>query len=215
MRMTMFLAAIFGCLAFGTLQADEGEGKRRGGDKGERGANAQRDRADRDGADRDARRAEFLKRFDKDESGDLDEEERAAARAAFAERGGKQGDRRRGGPGNFDRAALMKKFDKDESGDLNEEEKAALKAHFAEMRAKRGEGQRGEGQRRGRPGFDREKIIAEFDKDEDGKLNEEERAAAKAAMKERFEKMRQERGGKDRPRPERQGKPQRRERPAN
>ena len=38
----------------------------------------------------------------------------------------------------------------------------------------------------GRPGL-REKIVKEFDKDGDGKLNEEERAAARKAMEERRE----------------------------
>ena len=180
MRTALLMASLATLIAYGAAFADEGkDGKRR-------------ERPDGD------RRAELIKKFDKDNSGDLDEEERAAARAAFAERRG-EGDRR-GGPqgrrgGDF-RAEMLKKFDKDESGDLNEEERAALKKHFEEMRAKRGEGQRRPGQ--GRPAFDREKILAEFDKDKDGKLSEEERAAAKEAMKERFQKRRAEGGEKPR-----------------
>ena len=186
MRTVVLTAAVAAFLAVGILQAEEGE-KKRG------------DRPD------GARKAELIKQFDKDEDGKLNEEERAAARAAWEKRraeGGQQaeGRRRQGRPGGFDRAAMLKKFDKDESGDLNEEERAALKQHIGELRAKRGEGQgRPQGrQGRGRPGVDREKIIAEFDKDEDGKLNEEERAAARAAMRERFQKRRAEQAEKKR-----------------
>lgn len=179
MRTAVLTAAVAAFLAVGVLHAEEGE-KKRG------------DRPD------GARKAELIKQFDKDEDGKLNEEERAAARAAWEKRraeGGPQaeGRRRQGRPGGFDRAAMLKKFDKDESGDLNEEERAALKQHIGELRAKRGEGQ---ARPQGRPAFDREKILAEFDKDEDGKLNEEERTAAKAAMRERFQQRRAEKDGK-------------------
>ncbi len=177
MRFAILLAVAFAFLTVGSLRADEGKDKKQGA------------RGDREG-----RRAELIKKFDKDNSGDLDQEERAAARAAFEKRRG-EGDGQRRRPSGLDRAALLKKFDKDESGDLNDEERAALKKHLEEMRAKRGD----------RPTFDREKIIAEFDKDKDGKLNEEERTAARAAMKERFQKRRAE-GGEGRPGPRRQGK---------
>ncbi|MCA9267081.1 MAG: hypothetical protein KDA41_01355, partial [Planctomycetales bacterium] len=139
-------------------------------------------------------RARLLEKFDENKDGKLDEKEREAARAEFHKRHGEGGPGP--GPGGFDRKALMEKFDEDKSGDLNEKEKAALHKHFEEMRAKHG-GQGGPGGRPalggpGRPPFDRDAIIKEFDKDEDGKLDEKEREAAKAAMRERFEKLRAE-----------------------
>ena len=175
MRTAFLTAAVVAFLAVGILQAEEGE-KKRG------------DRPD------GARKAELIKQFDKDEDGQLNEEERAAARAAWEKRRAEGRPRadgpRRGRPGGLDRAALLKKFDKDESGDLNDEERTALRQHIQELRAKRGDGQGRAA--RSRPGFDREKILAEFDKDEDGKLSEEERTAARAAMRERFQKRRAE-----------------------
>ena len=184
MRIAILTAIVAAFLAAGNLKADEGKNEKQG---------------DRPTSDR---RAEFLKKFDKDNSGDLDEEERAAARAEFEKRRGEAGPQRR--RGGVDREALLKKFDKDESGDLNEEERAALRKHFEELRA-----QRGEGEGRGRPAFDREKILAEFDEDKDGKLSEEERTKARATMRERFQQRREQGGEKK----EGEGQPRRR-RPA-
>jgi len=53
------------------------------------------------------------------------------------------------------------------------------------------EKKRGEGQRKGRPGGEemRKKILEQFDKDGDGKLNEAERAEAQKAMRKRGAEM--------------------------
>ena len=66
-----------------------------------------------------ARRAEMMKKFDKDGDGKLNEEERAALR--------EEGQKRR--------KEIIVKFDKDGDGKLNEEER---KAAGAEMRKNRG-----------------------------------------------------------------------------
>ena len=65
-------------------------------------------------------------------------------------------------------------------------------ALMAEDGKKRGKGQgQDQGQGKGRPGGEemRKKVLAEFDKDGDGKLNESERQAARAAMQKRGTEM--------------------------
>jgi len=69
--------------------------------------------------------AEILKRFDKNGDGKLDEQERAAAKKAREERGGKLG-QAGGGDGKL-RDEILKRFDKDGDGKLNEQERAAAK----------------------------------------------------------------------------------------
>jgi len=95
------------------------------------------------------------------------------------------------------RAAIIKRFDKDDDGKLSDEERAAARKAFEERRGggERNRGPRGGGPRadHGRP--DREKMRAEmlkrFDKDGDGKMNDEERAE----MRKQFEARRGGRGG--------------------
>ena len=69
--------------------------------------------------------AEILKRFDKDGDGKLNDTERAAAKKAHEERGGRPG-QPGGGDGKM-REEILKRFDKDGDGKLNEEERAAAK----------------------------------------------------------------------------------------
>lgn len=128
--------------------------------------------ADNQGAEKKAR----LEKFDKDGDGKLNDEERAAAKAARGD--GKYDGKHDGKKHGKDRMnhefkkRIMEQFDKDGDGKLNEEEREAAKAAHKDRMAK---------------------ALAEFDKDKDGKLNEEERAAAKAAreaqMKERKAKV--------------------------
>lgn len=74
--------------------------------------------------------AEVLKRFDKDGDGKLNETERAAAKKAMGERGGRPGqfggDGKTGGDGKM-KDEILKRFDKDSDGKLNEAEREAAK----------------------------------------------------------------------------------------
>jgi len=85
----------------------------------------------------------------------------------------------------FDREEMLKEFDKDGDGELNDEERRTM---FESMRERMGRGGFGPsgfgGGRRGGPGFQREKLIAKFDTDGDGKLNNEERKAAREYVQE-------------------------------
>ena len=110
----------------------------------------------------------MIKRFDKDNDGKLNDEERAAAHKAFeARRGGGQGSRRPrgGGPGAGQggpdrekmRAEMIKRFDKDGDGKLNDEERATMRNQFEARRGGRGgpgSGGPGRGGNRRRPASD-------------------------------------------------------------
>jgi HlyD family secretion protein len=100
-----------------------------GGDGGPPGRGAE---GGRGGGDRTARRGgfnpeEFMKQFDKNGDGQLDESEREAMRAAMAARFGGAGGR--GGPG-LDREEMLKRFDKNGDGVLDESERAAMREAF-------------------------------------------------------------------------------------
>lgn len=117
------------------------------------------------------KRAEMLKKFDKDGDGKLSEEERQAMREEMQKRGGERPSREE----------MLKKFDKDGDGELNEEERQAMREAMGGRKdAPGGKGERGaKGEGSGnRPSF--EEILAKYDADGDGKLNEEERKAARA-----------------------------------
>ena len=94
------------------------------------------------------------------------------------------------GPNPEMRQKMIEKFDKDGDGKLNEEERAAAREFMQERRARR-DGEGGppwarDGERPQGPNPEmRQKMIEKFDKDGDGKLNEEERAAARKFMQER------------------------------
>lgn len=95
-------------------------------------------------------------------------------------------------PAGPDRAEIMKQFDANGDGQLDQTEREAVRKHMESMRGDAGgrggqgaQGQRGgqggrggQGQRGGNP-------MAEFDANGDGKLDDSERAAASAAMRER------------------------------
>lgn len=89
----------------------------------------------------DGKRAELrqkvLQKFDKNGNGQLDPEEREAAKEAMQKRREQGGGKGPGGQGARDperRKKLLEKFDADGDGKLNETERAAAK----EARAKRG-----------------------------------------------------------------------------
>lgn len=131
-------------------------------------------------------RRELLKRFDKDGDGRLNEEERQAAMKASrgASAAGKRPDGNTAGrPG--DRREIMKRFDKNGDDKLDETERAAMRAAFANRRGDRRPGgpnaarPKGTRPERTRPAGD---FVKRFDKDGDGKLDDAERAAARAAF---------------------------------
>ena len=71
--------------------------------------------------------AEILKRFDKDGDGKLNDTERAAAKKAHEEKGGRPGQAGGDAGDGKLREEIIKKFDKDGDGKLNEQERAAAK----------------------------------------------------------------------------------------
>lgn len=173
-------------------------------------AQAQDQRRERRGEGRPERpsREEFLKQFDKDGDGKLSDEERAAAREQFRNRSGEQ---------------------RGERGPRTEGRERGPRPEGRE-RGPRGEG-RPEGRERGSRGGEgrverpnREDFLKRFDKDGDGKLSDEERAAAREEFRNRGGEQRGERGpraeGRERSprgegRPEgRRGRGPRGERPA-
>tara|TARA_B100001250_G_scaffold167657_1_gene144400 strand:+ start:2762 stop:5395 length:2634 start_codon:yes stop_codon:yes gene_type:complete len=125
-----------------------------------------------DRPDRQAQRKQILERFDKNNDGELDEEEREAARESFQrgpnERGrsggppdasGREagpprgrGGRSRGGRGGSrsgQRIEVIPKFDKDKDGVLDKSERSAAIKYVKEQRKNEGDDNRG--QRGGRP----------------------------------------------------------------
>jgi len=154
--------------------------------------------------DRPANREAFMKRFDANGDGKLDDDERAAARKAFENRPTANGDRPRpanpnAGPAGPNGARpttgprrpgeFLKRFDKDGDGKLDDAERAAARAAFE---ARPGNGRPGN-RRNDRPGVanvekpdsgrvDKKALLEKFDSDGDGKLQGEERAAARKAF---------------------------------
>lgn len=118
-------------------------------------------------------REEFMKQFDKNGDGEIDESEREAMRSAMAARFGGGAPDGSGGPpsGMANREDMMKRFDKDGDGKLDDSEREAMRASMG--------GQGGPG---GPGGFNREEMMKRFDKNGDGQLDEEERTAMRSAM---------------------------------
>lgn len=89
------------------------------------------------------RRQKVLEKFDKNSNGQLDADEREAAKEAMQKRRGEAGGKGPGGQAGPDperRQKLLEKFDTDGDGQLSESERAAAKAARAakEARAKKG-----------------------------------------------------------------------------
>ncbi len=90
-------------------------------------------------------REEFMKQFDKNGDGQIDDSEREAMQAAMAARfGGGPPDGSGGAPkGTPNREEMLKRFDKNGDGKLDEEERAAMKASMGPARRGQGGGQDG------------------------------------------------------------------------
>ena len=129
-------------------------------------------------------RAAFIKRFDKDGDGKLNEAERKAASKARKAQGARQSDRvsdkARPNSGGRERYAAAAKRIKEavKAGKITE---AQGKERLAAFRKRLGEG-RGDS---GRSGQTREELMKRYDKNKDGKLDEDERAALRKAMSDR------------------------------
>ena len=124
------------------------------------------------------RRARLPQRFDRDGNGQLDKNERAAARDAREKRRADGSGRRRGGKRDPEqRAKILEQFDADGNGQLDKNERAAARDAREKRRTD------GSGRRRGgkRDPEQRAKILEQFDVDGNGQLDEEERTAARQA----------------------------------
>ena len=134
-------------------------------------------------SDRPSREA-IIKRFDKDGDGKLNEAERKAAAALRKAQGARQSDRAsdkaRPNSGGRERyaATAMKIKEAVKAGKITE---AQGKDRLAAFRKRLGEG-RGDS---GRSGQTREELMKRYDKNKDGKLDEDERAALRKAMSDR------------------------------
>ena len=135
-------------------------------------------------SDRSSQRAAFIKRFDKDGDGKLNEAERKAAGAARKAQGARQSDRvsdkaRPNSGGREGYAAAAKRIKEAvKAGKITE---AQGKERLAAYRKRMGEG-RGDS---GRSRQTREELMKRYDKNKDGKLDEDERAALRKAMSDR------------------------------
>jgi len=107
---------------------------------------------------------EILKRFDKDGDGKLNDEEKAAAKAAATERRDEMRDE------------ALARFDANGDGKLDDTERAALREA---MQKERGGKMTDEQREKVRAEF--EAYAAKYDKDGDGKLSPEERKTARDA----------------------------------
>ena len=131
-------------------------------------------------SDRPSREA-IIKRFDKDGDGKLNEAERKAAAALRKAQGARQSDRAsdkaRPNSGGRERyaAAALKIKEAVKAGKITE---AQGKDRLAAFRKRLGEG-RGDS---GRSRQTREELMKRYDKNKDGKLDEDERAALRKAM---------------------------------
>ena len=120
-----------------------------------------------------ARKAEMLKKFDKDGDGKLSDEEKSTLRAEMQNRRGGGRDRKQWTPEQRDE--MLKKYDKDGDGELSDAEKATLRAEMQNRRGGRDRTQWSPEQR--------DEILKTYDKDGDGKLSQEERDTAREAMR--------------------------------
>ncbi len=119
-----------------------------------------------------ARKAEILKKFDKDGDGKLSDTEKKTLRAEMQNRHGGH-DRKQWTPEQ--RNEMLKKFDKDGDGKLSDTEKASLRS---EMQSRRG----GRDRKQWTP-EQRNEMLKKFDKDGNGELSDDERTAAREAMR--------------------------------
>jgi Ca2+-binding EF-hand superfamily protein len=124
-------------------------------------------------------REQMLARFDTNGDGQLNEQERAAAKAAFGDRPAGQnpnGQKPDGQRPNMQE--MLQRFDADGDGQLNAQEKAAAQQALQNFRSQGGgpKGPVGAGNQLS-PEM-RARLIQQFDRDGDGQLNLQEQQAA-------------------------------------
>ena len=131
-----------------------------------------------------AMREKLLKEFDKDGDGELSDEEKKAAREAWAKRREDRNKREAAVHAKF-----VQKYDTDGDGKLSEQERKsahaamteayeAFKAEMVKLYDADGDGKLSEEERQTARDKEKEKMLEKFDKDGDGELNKEERQAA-------------------------------------
>ncbi len=145
------------------------------------------------------KKAEFLKRFDKDGDGKISGDEEAAARRAMEEH--KEQNHGLDCPCDTCRSKrqeILKRFDKDGDGKLSDAEKEAARAELKEWVAEKRENHAADAKQaeeakheEGKEGckhrlaaIDKAELIKRFDLDEDGSISADEEAAAKRRLAE-------------------------------
>ena len=136
-------------------------------------------------ADRPSRES-IVKRFDKDGDGKLSESERAAARKAMGSRTNRGGNRQSQDDLQKQRRARYDAFVKNireqvKAGKVTEEQ---ARERIGQLRQRMAQASAG-GAQNERSRGSRERLMKEFDKNKDGKLDEKERAALRKSMSER------------------------------
>ena len=148
-------------------------------------------------AERPSREA-IVKRFDKDGDGKLSDTERSAARKALGSRSSQSNrqseeDQQRQRRARYDAAAKNLR-EQVKSGKITE---VQARERLGQLRKRMAQARGGEDQSESSRGS-RERLMKEFDKNKDGKLDEKERAALRKAMSERSSRGRREGEGAER-----------------
>ena len=143
-------------------------------------------------------REAIVKRFDKDGDGKLSDTERSAARKALGSRSSQSNrqsgeDQQRQRRARYDAAAKNLR-EQVKSGKITEEQ---ARERLGQLRKRMAQARGGEDQSESSRGS-RERLMKEFDKNKDGKLDEKERAALRKAMSERSSRGRREGEGAER-----------------
>jgi len=141
--------------------------------------------------ERHAHRQRLLERFDLNENGVLDADERKAVHES-----GLIGKRRGPHRNRISPEFLLEQYDTDNDGELNQEERAAIRHENRDRRGRarrsqtgfeRGKAEEEHGARKGRRHHRgrHQKLLEEFDADQNGEIDEDERITARESIRER------------------------------
>ncbi len=162
---------ILGIISLTPLQAEGGK-PGAGGPKKARGPGARK------------MHKEMSEKFDANKDGELDETEKAAAKAEREKRKEASDQEKGEGPGKKRHDEMLKMFDANNDGKLDEAEKAAAKAELEKRKEGSESHEKGEGKGPGNKKMN-DKMLKKFDANKDGELNETEKAAAKKFREEK------------------------------